>query len=132
MTAHQDSLYPADWRRIARQDWHRVHVMLADGDAEGAGFFLQQALEKYLKAYLLERGWKLKKIHTLQSLLDEAAEFDAAVTSFRPLCERVSGFYIAERYPTLSGSRLETENVRQELSMVRALIRVLFPDEALE
>lgn len=132
MTAHQDSLYPADWRRVARQDWHRVHVMLADRDAEGAGFFLQQALEKYLKAYLLERGWKLRKIHTLQSLLDEAAEFDNAITGFRPLCERVSGFYIAERYPTLSGSGLEIENVLKELSEARALIRVLFPDEALD
>jgi HEPN domain-containing protein len=74
--------------------------MLADGDADGAGFFLQQALEKYLKAYLLRRRWKLKKVHTLQSLLDEASVFapDEAsvfapdVASWRPLCERVSGF----------------------------------------
>lgn len=39
--------------------------MLADGDAEGAGLFLQQSLEKFLKAYLLGKGWKLKKVHTL-------------------------------------------------------------------
>jgi hypothetical protein len=39
--------------------------MLADGDGEGAALFLQQALEKYLKAFLLQHGWKLKKIHTL-------------------------------------------------------------------
>ena len=124
MTAHQDSLYPADWRRVARQDWHRVHVMLADRDAQGAGFFLQQALEKYLKAYLLERGWKLRKIHTLQSLLDEAAEFDNAITGFRPLCERVSGFYIAERYPTLSGFGLEIENVLKEKEGSNLLLTV--------
>ena len=55
MTARQDSLYPEDWRKVARQDWHRIHVMLADGDAEGAGLFLQQALEKFLKAYLLTK-----------------------------------------------------------------------------
>jgi HEPN domain-containing protein len=66
--------------------------MLADGDADGAGFFLQQALEKYLKAFLLRRGWKLKKVHTLQSLLDEASVFAPDVASWRPLCERVSGF----------------------------------------
>jgi HEPN domain-containing protein len=66
--------------------------MLADGDADGAGFFLQQALEKYLKAYLLRRRWKLKKVHTLQSLLDEASVFAPDVASWRPLCERVSGF----------------------------------------
>lgn len=106
--------------------------MLADRDGEGAGFFLQQALEKYLKAYLLERGWKLRKIHTLQSLLDEAAEFDSAIIGFRPLCERVVGFYMAERYPSLSGAGLEIENVLKELPEARALIRVIFPDEALD
>ena len=67
-----DSPYAEDWLKIARRDWHRIHVLLNDGDADGAGFFLQQATEKYLKAFLLTYEWKLKKVHTLQSLLDEA------------------------------------------------------------
>jgi HEPN domain-containing protein len=62
--------------------------MLADGDAEGAGLFLQQALEKFLKAYLLGKGWRLKKVHTLQSLLDEAAVHNGGLLPFRGLCER--------------------------------------------
>lgn len=74
MSGREDSPYATDWLRVARQDWHRIHVMLADGDGEGAGLFLQQALEKYLKAFLLQHGWKLKKIHTLQSLLDDAMD----------------------------------------------------------
>jgi len=57
--------YPEDWRKIAEKDWHRMEVLLEDGDPEGAAFFLQQSLEKYLKAFLLERGWKLRKIHEL-------------------------------------------------------------------
>lgn len=67
---------------------------MRDGDADGAGFFLQQALEKYLKAFLLSQRWKLKKVHTLQSLLDEAAAFMPDLSALRPICERVSGFYI--------------------------------------
>lgn len=106
--------------------------MLADGDGEGAGLFLQQALEKYLKAYLLGKGWRLKKVHTLPSLLDEAAEHDAALARFRDLCERVTGFYTAERYPSLVGSELDAESVRQELPDARALITRLFRDEVLE
>lgn len=129
MTARQESLYPADWLRVARQDWRRVHVMLSDGDAEGAGFFLQQSLEKYLKAYLLQRGWKLKRIHTLQSLLDEAAVHDGALMRFRPLCERVSGFYTAERYPSLGETGLAVEDIRRELAEARACIMALFPNE---
>ncbi len=132
MSPRQESLYPGDWRAVARQDWHRIHVMLADGDADGAGLFLQQALEKFLKAYLLARGWKLKKVHTLHSLLDEATVHDQDLLPFRDLCERVSAFYMVERYPSLGEEGLELEEVRQLLHAARALLSTLFPDEVLE
>jgi HEPN domain-containing protein len=89
--------------------------MLAAEDGEGAGLFLQQALEKYLKGFLLKHGWKLKKIHTLHSLLDEAMGFDPGLQPFRPVCERISGFYLAERYPSLGGAVLEAQEVQREL-----------------
>ena len=37
---------------IARKDWKRADRNLKDRDSEAAGFFLQQSLEKYLKAFL--------------------------------------------------------------------------------
>ena len=132
MKDRQDSSYADDWSTVARRDWHRIHVMLADGDADGAGFFLQQALEKYLKAFLLQRGWKLKKVHTLQSLLDEASAFAPDLASFRPVCERVSGFYIGERYPSIGAEGLQLEDINRELPEARLLISKLCPDEQLE
>lgn len=107
-------------------------MLLNDGDADGAGFFLQQAMEKYLKAFLLRHGWKLKKVHTLQSLLDEAAAFAPRVAALRPVCERVSGFYIEERYPSVGAEGLQIEDIRRELSEARLLITAIFPDERLE
>lgn len=127
-----DSSYADDWLAVARRDWHRIHVMLADGDADGAGFFLQQALEKYLKAFLLRNGWKLKKVHTLQSLLDEASEFAQDVVPLRPVCERVSGFYIGERYPSVGTEGLQLDDVHREIPEARLLIAKLCPDERLE
>ena len=118
MTTRADSPYAEDWLKVARRDWRRLHVLLNDGDADGAGFFLQQAVEKYLKAFLLTQGWKLKKVHTLQSLLDEATAFAPQVAVFRPVCERVSGFYIGDRYPSLGVEGLQTEDIRRELSIV--------------
>lgn len=132
MTDRADSPYAADWLKVARRDWHRIYVLLNDGDADGAGFFLQQALEKYLKAFLLAHGWKLKKVHTLQSLLDEAAIFAPPLAALRPVCERVSGFYIGDRYPSVGAEGLQTEDVRRELAEARMLIRAAFPDERLE
>ena len=60
-----------EWVQIARKDWRRAERNLKVRDAEAAGFFLQQSLEKYLKAFLLKRDWKLRKIHELDALLDE-------------------------------------------------------------
>ena len=37
-----------EWMQIARKDWRRAERNLKDRDAEAAGFFLQQCLEKGL------------------------------------------------------------------------------------
>lgn len=44
----EESLYPADWLRIAEKDWGRAKRLLDAGDAELAGLCLQQAVEKFL------------------------------------------------------------------------------------
>ncbi len=44
--AREESLYPLDWFRIAEKDLRRAEHLLNIEDAEAAGFFLQQALEK--------------------------------------------------------------------------------------
>jgi len=51
----EESLYPADWLRIAEKDLGRARHLLDVQDPEAAGFFLQQATEKFLKAFLLSR-----------------------------------------------------------------------------
>jgi len=99
MSANKESLYPKDWIRKAEKDLHRVKVLLADGDTEGAGFHLQQAIEKYLKGYLLSKDWKLEYIHNLIKLLNYAKDYDSSFEEFRALCEQVIGYYIVDRYP---------------------------------
>jgi len=94
MKGQKNSLYPPDWMKYARKDWRRIFAMLNDNDIEGAAFFIQQALEKYLKAFMLQRGWLLRKIHDLDALLDDATEYNPSLELFRTLCKRVSGYYL--------------------------------------
>jgi len=56
MPAEQEATYPADWLQIAAEDFQRVPRRLAEGDVADAAFHLQQALEKYLKAFLKLAG----------------------------------------------------------------------------
>ena len=94
-----ESLYPDDWFRIAAQDLERAAKRLAEDDNEDAAFRLQQAVEKYLKGFLLARGWLLKRTHDVSALLTEAVRYDRRLERFRALCREVAGYYIIERYP---------------------------------
>lgn len=67
----EESRYPQSWLRIAEKDWNRVDHLLKLQEASAAGFFLQQAVEKFLKAYLLSKGWELKRIHDLEILIND-------------------------------------------------------------
>ena len=122
------------WRRHARRDWDRIHLHLGVDDGAAAGFFLQQAAEKFLKGWLLDHGWDLRKTHWVNDLLDDAIGRGATLAEFRPLCGRVKDYYFADRYPNEEGdlpAPPSTEQVRRDLDEVRRLILALFPDEQL-
>jgi HEPN domain-containing protein len=121
----EESLYPADWLRIAEKDLGRVEHLLGVQDPEAAGFFLQQALEKFLKAFLLSRGWELKRIHDLETLLNEALAYDTSLEPFRAACQRITGFYLVERYPFIIEAGLTEDDVRDSLGQVKGLIEKL-------
>jgi len=121
----ENSLYPPAWVKVAKKDWRRMRIMLDEKDAEAAGYFLQRSLEKYLKAFLLQKGWRLKKIHELDALLDEAVKYDSNLESFRGLCERVSGYYFTERYPELVEKGLTSEEVKNDIEEAERFIKLL-------
>jgi len=132
MKSKHDSLDPEDWKKIGRKDFQRIERNLRYNDVAAASFFLQQALEKYLKAFLLQHGWKLKKIHTLHSLLKEAVVYKPELESFRQLCQKVSGYYVIDRYPLFTDSGLTLEDIQKDLMEAEKFILALFPEEKLD
>ena len=117
MIESKDSLDPKDWIGKAKKDARRVVVLLADNDVEGAGFHLQQAIEKYLKAYLISKGWKLEYIHDLVKLLNYAVKHNPDFERFRTLCKWVTDQYIIDRYPLFGmvpPAKEEIEKVNRE------------------
>lgn len=125
MHRREESLYPGDWLRIAEKDLGRVERMLATGDPEAAGFYLQQAVEKFLKAFLLSKGWELERIHDLEALLNQALVYDASLEKFRPVCQKITVFYFVERYPFVVEAGTTEEDVCTSLEQVRELIERL-------
>lgn len=78
-----------------------------------------------MKAFLLEQGWKLKRIHELDSLLDEAIKYKSEIESFKDLCERVSGYYFTQRYPIMEFIEVTCEDIEKDKMEALNLIRVL-------
>jgi HEPN domain-containing protein len=132
MKEQKNSLYPPDWMKYARKDWRRIFAMLNDNDIEGAAFFIQQALEKYLKAFMLQRGWLLRKIHDLDALLDDATEYNPSLESFRTLCKRVSGYYLIERYPAPTSLDLDRVDIEKDIEEAKEFVLTMFADEELK
>jgi len=122
--------YPRDWLRKAEADLRRVGRRLRERDIEDAAVHLQQALEKFLKGFLLARGWSLKKTHDLEALLDEAIRHDATLDRYRPLVQAVTGYYLPARYPSLGRGPSRVEVSKAAADSVPLVRRLRLPPQA--
>src|SRR5215212_727530 len=121
----------ARWSPYTRRDWKRALLLQREHDPDGAGMFLQQSVEKYLKGWLLDRGWKLRRTHEVDRLLDEALVYDPSLQVFRALCERLSSYYLLERYPVPAPGGPTEVQITADLTEGQQLIGILLPGETL-
>ncbi len=101
MTEENDSLIPAEWYAIAARDHGAAKALLKDRDEflPVAGMLLQQAVEKYLKGYLLSKGWKLARTHHLGQLLKALIGYEQDFAEIEDACLKITYLYVESRYP---------------------------------
>ena len=92
------SAYSREWVERADRDLRWMAIGFRERDPGVAGYYLQQALEKLLKAFLMAHGWRLQRTHNLKQLLDEAVVREPSLAQFGDLCTAVTGWYMADRY----------------------------------
>jgi HEPN domain-containing protein len=93
------------------------------GYTDSIAYHIQQAIEKYLKGYLVMNGKKPPKIHELDTLLNNIACFDDSFNGFLDLCEKASRYYIENRYPPGPLAEYAYEEIRADLDKAWELIR---------
>lgn len=118
----EESRYPKDWFRIGDKELKRAENLLSLADVEGAGFNIQQAIEKYLKGYLLFQGWELRRIHNLETLINEAIVYNPSFEEFRLPCRKITEYYVEERYPFIVSSELTKEEMEESLAIAERMI----------
>ncbi len=69
------------------------------GFNDSVALHIQQAIEKYLKRYLVFLGKRPPKNHDLDFILHQIEPFDPYLGVYLELCERATKYYIENRYP---------------------------------
>lgn len=121
----KESRYAEDWFRKGDADLRSVLRLLEGEDIDIAAFHLQQAIEKYLKGFLLGKGWKLRRIHELEVLLNEAIAFDKTLERFRELCTSATEYYLFERYPYDEASSVTKGDLQKQVKEAKELRKAL-------
>ncbi len=87
------------WMRKANSDLKNAELCLAADDSlDTACFHCQQAAEKSLKAFLIDRNLKFPLVHDLKRLLDFCSPADAAFKNLEPLALLLNPFAVQTRY----------------------------------
>lgn len=123
-----DSRIPTDWFTRAERDLAAARHLLSEEESDfvlPAAMLLQQAVEKYLKGYLLSRGQKLKRTHDLLELLDEALPDTPELAQYDAACIKITEYYTEQSYPPLVTSDLSNEEVLQSMVEASELITVI-------
>ena len=109
MLKKTDAGNPRDWLLFADTDLTAVRVLARQETAFAVcRSKLSEALEKLLKADLIQRGWSLRKVHDLQTLLDDLTPHTPSTSrALQPIVDELAEAYTQTRYP---GFDLADEN----------------------
>jgi HEPN domain-containing protein len=86
---------------------------------------LQQASEKYLKGYLISKGWRLKKTHDLVELIDVAEKHNSDFKKYINLADQLTALYLQERYPTVPPADYPREEIASLIEQTEKLITLI-------
>ena len=117
-----------EWTQKAEDDLRNAEVLLKEGGTTDAiCFHSQQAVEKYLKAFLVFHNLPVRKIHSLVALAKQSAQKEQGLLNFMREYKTLEAYYIESRYPpdTLVYSENEGEIAFKMVSEITGFINNL-------
>lgn len=117
-----------EWFKKAEHDFDAVQdILKGSGHPDVAGVLLQQSIEKYLKGYLISKGWKLVKTHDLKQLLDEAVKYNLKFNNYYNLLDMITEYYFEGKYP-FGETEVSLEEIEENLKKAKKLISLVKKD----
>ncbi len=95
-----DSVKYKDWFEMAKKDIKSAEILFQhEADNGIICFHSQQAIEKYLKGFLIKTTGELQEGHSLVKLCKKAVAYDKVLNDFIKDMAFVNTYYIETRYP---------------------------------
>lgn len=112
-----------EWFDRGEHDINGAGILFESGHwTDTIALLIQQAVEKYLKGFLLFNGWRFKKIHDLEKLVTEAMTFDADFETYLDFARRTTAYYVEDRYPPGPTVDYPREEIKEALSTAKEMI----------
>jgi HEPN domain-containing protein len=115
-----------EWFRIGDNEFGFAKLGFEDFDAfyPQICFQCQQAVEKYLKGFLVYHKQKFYKIHDLTELAKLCAKVDKDFLNFLPKTDILSQYYLTSRYP-LEYPEAGKKEAKEALEIAKEIIEFI-------
>jgi HEPN domain-containing protein len=112
-----------EWLERGKHDLEVAKILLAEEEyTDVVLFHIHQAVEKYLKGFLISEGGGLKKIHDIELLITEVMSFDDRFQKYLDLGRELTAFYYEARYPPGPITSYSNEEIQEILEEAEELI----------
>lgn len=112
-----------EWIEKADKDLLSTKILIKEVGLENqVGFHCQQAIEKWLKAYLISKNGESRKIHDLFALVLECEKYDPNFEQLEPIIEGITDFAVEFRYPGYWATPEEAKDALQNTEKSRAFV----------
>jgi HEPN domain-containing protein len=106
-----------EWFDRGDHDLETARILFVNhGFGDSIALHIQQALEKYLKGYLVFHGKRPPKNHDLDYILHLVETISPDLSVYLELCERATKYYLENRYPPGPLIDYPVEIIRHDLN----------------
>lgn len=112
-----------EWFVKGNHDIETAHLLFDErGYNEVICFHIHQAIEKYLKGFLVYNGVEYKRIHDLEELTKACSDIDSDFLNFLDECSSITEYYFESRYSLGGIINYPLEEVEDSLDVAYKII----------
>lgn len=115
-----------EWFEKGNHDLEGAQILLeANHYTDTICFLIQQAIEKYLKGFLVANRKRPEKTHNITKLISQCQRINPEFSQFLKVSVKISGYYIPSRYPTATPTMYTRDETEEALQVAHKIINLI-------